>query len=71
MDSRSAVAVYARISQDRDGGRLGVKRQLDDCRAEAARRGWKVAEEYVDDDEGDTFKGSTRWLTSSPYLGPA
>jgi len=27
-----------------------VRRQLADCRAEAARRGWSVAEEYVDDD---------------------
>lgn len=50
MQQRSAVAVYARISQDRDGRGLGVKRQLKDCRAEAARRGWTVAEEYIDDD---------------------
>jgi DNA invertase Pin-like site-specific DNA recombinase len=59
MDSRSAVAVYARISQDRDGGRLGVKRQLDDCRAEADRRGWIVAEEYVDDDVS-AYSGKAR-----------
>ncbi|MDQ1536774.1 MAG: site-specific recombinase, partial [Actinomycetota bacterium] len=45
-----AVAVYARISQDRGGEGLGVQRQLIDCRAEAKRRGWDVAEEYVDDD---------------------
>ncbi len=45
-----AVAIYARISQDRTGEGLGVQRQLDDCRAEAARRGWVVAQEYVDDD---------------------
>lgn len=44
------VAIYARISQDRTGEGLGVQRQLDDCRAEAARRGWHVAREYVDDD---------------------
>ncbi|MDO8121192.1 recombinase family protein [Isoptericola sp. b490] len=50
MPTRSAVAVYARISQDRSGEELGVKRQLADCRAEADRRGWVVAEEYVDDD---------------------
>ncbi len=50
MSKRSAVAVYARISQDRSGDELGVRRQLADCRAEAARRGWTVAEEYVDDD---------------------
>ncbi|GAB2604356.1 recombinase family protein [Kocuria himachalensis] len=47
---RSAVAIYARISQDRTGEELGVKRQLQDCRAEAERRGWIVAQEYVDDD---------------------
>lgn len=47
---RTAVAVYARISQDRSGEGLGVQRQLKDCHAEAARRGWLVAEEYVDDD---------------------
>ncbi len=50
MGLRSSVAIYARISQDRDGEGLGVKRQLGDCREDAARRGWTVAEEYVDDD---------------------
>jgi len=45
-----AAAIYARISQDRTGEGLGVQRQLDDCRAEAARRGWTVAQQYVDDD---------------------
>ena len=48
--TRSAVAIYARISQDRTGEELGVKRQLQDCQAEAERRGWTVAQEYVDDD---------------------
>ena len=48
--ARTAVAIYARISQDRTGEELGVKRQLLDCRAEAERRGWHVSEEYVDDD---------------------
>jgi len=50
MSSPLSVAVYARISQDRDGDGLGVLRQLVDCRAEAKRRGWTVAGEYVDDD---------------------
>ncbi|VXB92875.1 recombinase family protein [Nocardioides sp. AX2bis] len=50
MPERRAVAIYARISQDRDGQQLGVRRQLSDCRAEADRLGWTVAEEYVDDD---------------------
>ncbi len=44
------MAIYARISQDRTGEELGVKRQLADCRTEAERRGWTVADEYVDDD---------------------
>src|SRR3712207_2313345 len=59
MSQRTAVAVYARISQDRDGEGLGVKRQLDDCRAEAQRRGWTVAGEYVDDDVS-AFSGKFR-----------
>lgn len=50
MTTRTSVALYARISQDRTGEELGVTRQLKDCRAEADRRGWQVAEEYVDDD---------------------
>ena len=50
MTNRAAVALYARISQDRSGEELGVRRQLADCRAEAELRGWAVAEEYVDDD---------------------
>ena len=45
-----AAAIYARISQDRTGDGLGVRRQISDCEAEAERRGWPVAEVYVDDD---------------------
>jgi DNA invertase Pin-like site-specific DNA recombinase len=59
MPERRAVAIYARISQDRDGDGLGVTRQLEDCHAEARRRGWTVAEEYVDDDIS-AFKGKPR-----------
>jgi site-specific DNA recombinase len=44
------AAIYARISSDRDGDQLGVRRQLADCEALAARRGWEIAERYVDDD---------------------
>jgi site-specific DNA recombinase len=50
MKTRGSVAIYARISQDRSGAGQGVDRQLVDCRAEADRLGWTVAEEYVDDD---------------------
>lgn len=59
MRSRHAVAIYARISQDRDGNQLGVRRQLTDCRAEAERLGWTVAEEYVDDDVS-AYSGKAR-----------
>jgi site-specific DNA recombinase len=45
-----AAAIYARISSDPEGDRLGVTRQIEDCRAMAARRGWPVADTYVDDD---------------------
>jgi len=59
MAERTAVALYARISRDPSGDMLGVTRQLEDCRAEAERRGWKVAEEYVDDDTS-AYSGNTR-----------
>lgn len=59
MQQRAVVAVYARISQDRDGEGLGVRRQVADCRAEADRLGWTVAEEYVDDDVS-AYSGKAR-----------
>lgn len=43
------VAIYARISLDRQDGE-GVARQLADCRALAEQRGWKVTDEFVDND---------------------
>lgn len=45
-----AAAIYCRISHDPSGERLGVNRQQLDCEQEAKRRGWTVAEVYVDDD---------------------
>jgi site-specific DNA recombinase len=45
-----AAAIYTRISHDPSGERLGVQRQEDDCRAEALRRAWRIAEVYQDDD---------------------
>lgn len=45
-----SAAVYCRISHDPSGERLGVRRQEVDCVAEARRRGWRVAQVYVDDD---------------------
>ncbi len=50
MPESVALAVYARISLDSEGTALGVTRQLNDCREMAARLGWAIAEEYVDND---------------------
>ena len=44
------AGVYARISSDREGDNLAISRQLADCEELAARRGWEVAERYVDSD---------------------
>ncbi|HTR32552.1 MAG TPA: recombinase family protein, partial [Gaiellaceae bacterium] len=44
------MAAYARISSDREGDGLGVERQLEDCERLAERRGWEIAERFVDDD---------------------
>ncbi len=48
-----------RISDDREGAGLGVKRQAEDCQALAARYGWQVAEVYVDDNRS-AFSGRER-----------
>jgi DNA invertase Pin-like site-specific DNA recombinase len=53
------VGIYARISDDRAGGGLGVARQEADCRELAQRRGWHVAEVYVDNDIS-AFRGKRR-----------
>lgn len=44
------AAIYARISQDRDGTMLGVERQRADCERLVERNGWEVAGLYVDND---------------------
>lgn len=43
------AAIYARISSD-DGTALGVARQVKDCTELATKRGWEVAETFVDND---------------------
>ncbi|MFH1330727.1 MAG: recombinase family protein [Actinomycetota bacterium] len=45
-----AAAIYARISSDPAGTRLGVERQIGDCEALAVRKGWPVVGRYVDND---------------------
>ena len=59
MTTVRAAAVYARISSDQDGTGLGVLRQLEDCRKLAKKRGWSVAEEYVDNDVS-AYSGKAR-----------
>jgi site-specific DNA recombinase len=44
------AVIYARISFDKVGEGLGVERQLEDCRALIAAKGWTLADEYVDND---------------------
>ena len=44
------AAIYARISSDREGGGLGVDRQVADCRELAVKLGWEVHDVYVDND---------------------
>lgn len=51
--------MYARISSDPEGDRLGVTRQTEDCQALAERKGWPVAEVYVDDDRS-AYSGKPR-----------
>lgn len=41
------VAIYARQSVDED---QGIAQQLEDCRTEVHRRGWRVVAEYQDND---------------------
>ena len=44
------AAIYARISQDRNGDHLGVQRQVQDCTALAEQRGWAIVGTYIDND---------------------
>lgn len=46
----TSTAIYCRISDDRAGAGLGVKRQEADCRALAEAKGWDVAEVFIDND---------------------
>jgi site-specific DNA recombinase len=52
MDEPAArrVAIYTRISQDREGAGLGVERQEHDCRELAERLGWTIVAVHTDND---------------------
>lgn len=59
MSQPRSVAIYARISKDVSGERLGVTRQLEDCRALARELGWPIGDEYVDNDKS-AYSGKVR-----------
>jgi site-specific DNA recombinase len=52
-------AVYARISEDRDGDAAGVERQVEDALALAQARGFSVTDRFVDNDVS-AFSGRVR-----------
>jgi site-specific DNA recombinase len=55
MDRQERRAlIYCRMSQDREGGGLGIDRQEQDCRALADRLGWAVVAVHRDDDVSAT-----------------
>jgi DNA invertase Pin-like site-specific DNA recombinase len=55
------AVIYVRISQDRTGASLGVKRQEEDCRDLATRLGWTVAEDDVFiDNDASAYSGKPR-----------
>ncbi|OKI34580.1 hypothetical protein A6A25_25265 [Saccharothrix sp. CB00851] len=51
--------MYARISEDPLGLEKGVKRQVADCRGLCGQRGWKIGDEFVDNDLS-ALKGGPR-----------
>lgn len=57
--SPQAAAIYCRISDDRTGEALGVKRQEVDCRKLAKDMGWTVRAVYVDNDKS-AYSGKRR-----------
>lgn len=44
----TTAAIYARLSVDRDGTKVGIDTQLEDSRRLARERGWNVVDEYID-----------------------
>jgi Resolvase, N terminal domain len=55
------AAIYVRISDDREGLAVGVKRQEADCRALVEQRpGWEVTEVYDDNDISATNRRKVR-----------
>ncbi len=64
------AAIYARQSLDRTGEGMAVTRQLAECRSLAERSGWRVAEEYVDNDmSASSRKPRPEWVRLLADLG--
>lgn len=60
--TRLRAAIYARISDDRDGTGLGVARQESDCRARIDIEGWDLVGTYIDNDiSAYSGKARPRW----------
>jgi len=57
------AAVYVRISRDKEGRELGIKRQEQDCRALAKRLKWDVVGVYSDNDLIATSPRRKGWQT--------
>jgi DNA invertase Pin-like site-specific DNA recombinase len=60
MSKPSRCAIYARISEDRQGRRAGVARQVEDCRVLADRHGWIVGEPVYLDNDLSAYSGKRR-----------
>lgn len=54
------VALYARLSDDRNGVSTGIDRQVLACRQYADSRGWEIVEEFTDSDLSAFAKGVVR-----------
>jgi len=57
--TNTTAVIYCRISSDRTGTGLGVKRQLDDCRALCEKQGFTIVGEHTDNDIS-AFSGKHR-----------
>ncbi|MFJ6384971.1 recombinase family protein [Kitasatospora sp. NPDC092039] len=67
------AAIYCRISDDRVGAGLGVKRQETDCRSLCGRLSWPVGRVYVDNDlsaYSGRPRGDYRALMADLWTGP-
>lgn len=54
------AAIYARISDDREGRELGVERQRADCEEIIARSDWTLVDTYTDNDLSASTKSTKR-----------